>query len=343
VKKWLKYKMKTTTLENISHYYKMKKKHFIIGLIIIIVISLIVSLQIQVQEGNKGKAPAPAPPKAAAPAPPAPPKAADKKDDGKKDDGKKDDDNKPPPVNPVVVAESLKIVESIMNGKFTIDPITDADYLGAVKTYKCFIPPGTAALTPDYSPFSGNKPKNTYTLSESVSANDKTTKKFGLIPSIVINMLPTNSFSEIYPYQPVMEPLVFYTAYIVKLQTHISAIVKSKDKNAQDSLLKVLQLTNFIYDDGKKQFSIQLDQLILYINSLLGNAFNTGKYKSKIEADFLCNYNTTSVAATGILQKSIPLLLADFSIIGFSTVPASMSVIEASPLNGTALKSFIKA
>ena len=300
----------------------MKKKHFILGLIIIIVISLIISLRIQVQEGaSVSSTPPPAKPNAVARV-----------------------SSTPPPANPITIAENLKNVESIMSGKFVIDPMTDLDYLGAIKTYKCYIPPGTAALTSDYIPFSGIKPKNTYTFSESVSANDKTIKKIGLIPSIVINMLPKNSNDkQNYPFLPVMEPLVFYTAYIVKLQRNISAIVNSSDQNAKDSLLKVLQLTNFIYDDGKKQLSIQLDELILYVNTLLGNAFNSGKYNSKDQVDFLCNYNTTSVAATGILQNSIPILLGDLAKIGFSNVPASLSVIEASPLNGTALKNFIKA
>jgi hypothetical protein len=284
----------------------MKKKYFILLLITVIFITLIISLQIQVQEGNKGKAPASVSnnttPKAGAPVP------------------------------PLTIAENLKIVESILSGEFKIIPKTDTDYLGAIKTYKCYIPPGKEPLTPDYTP---DYPAIRYTFSESATAID------GLIPVMVKEFLPTTSKVD---KKKVSDPLVFYTAYIVKLQKNISAIVKSTDQNAKNSLLQKLQSSNFIYDDGIKKHSILLDKLILYVNMLLGSAFDSGQFNTKKQADFLCNYNTTNNTSTGILQKTIPPLLEDFIKIGFSSAPASLSVIALFAKDPThQINPFIKA
>jgi len=282
----------------------MKKTHFIIGLIIIIVFSLIVSSQIQ--------------------------------------EGATVISTTTVPQSSAVTSESIKIVETIMNGTLMIDPISDKNYKEAITKYKCFIPPGGTPLTPDYTPFSGNKPKFTYTFNESATANDTTTKKIGLIPHIVTNMLNMSSFDPAYPYQGAMEPLVFYTAYLVNLQKNISIIAKSKDTNAITLLKQLLDSNTFIYDDGKKQYALELDELILYVDSLLGNAFNTGKYKSKLEADFLCNFNTTNTTSVGIMQKVVPLLFEDFETIGFSNVPPSLAAIEVAPLNGSDIQKFAK-
>lgn len=282
----------------------MKKIHFIIGLTIIIVISLIVSSQIQ--------------------------------------EGAKVISTTTVPQSSAVTSESIKIVESILKGSLIIDPISDKNYKEAITKYKCYLPPGGTPLTPNYTPFSGNKPKFTYTFNESATAIDTTTKKIGLIPHIVTNMLNMSSFDPSYPYQGAMEPLVFYTAYLVNLQKNISIIAKSKDTNAITLLKKTLESNTFTYDDGKKQYALQLDELILYINSLLGNAFNTGKYKSKLEADFLCNFNTTNTTSVGIIQKVVPLLFEDFETIGFSNIPPSLAVIEVAPLNGSDIQKFIK-
>ena len=224
-----------------------------------------------------------------------------------------------------------------MNGQFIINPNTDPDYLSAIKIgQKCFLPTGKVPF--DYIPFSPINPKSTTSKPKSPSFSEcVSAEKVGLIPRIT-NLLVNNSYPDL-----VMYPLVFYTAYIAKLQKNISAIVKSRDENAVKSLLKILKSTNFVYNDGKQQFSIQLDELILYVSTLLGNAFNTGKYAKELHLDFLCNFSISNNERIGILQKTIPLLLEDFTKIGFSNVPASLSVIEASPLNGPALKNFINA
>jgi len=322
---------KTKISEILSLYNKMKKMYFIIALIIVIFITLFISSQIQEGATIISTTSSPKPKGATIISTTSSPKP--------KEATIISTTSSPKPKD---ITENLNIVQSILNGTLIIDPSTDKNYLDAINKYNCFIPPGATPLTPKYKPFSEKKPKNTYTFNESVTANDVITKKVGLFPSIVVNMLPMSSFDTSYPHMDLMEPLVFYSAYIVKLHYNIDIITSSGNANVIDSLLQILRSTNFIYDDGKKQYSIQLDEMILYVNSLLAHAFFTGKYKSKTEADFLCNFNTTNTLIDGLLQKIVPLLLNNFSTIGYTNIPISLSLIEVAPLNSQDLIKHVK-
>ena len=311
----------------------MKKKHFIIGLIIIIVISLIVSLQIQVKEGNKGKGPAPAPPKGPAPAAPAPAPAAPAPAAPKVSPPKVS-----PSVTPITIAQNLKNVESILNGQLTIDPKTDTDYLDALKTHKCnLILAGKPLLNTDYIPLSGINPKNTYTFSDCTVANDVANGKIGLIP-LTYSLLDMHSGEKNYPIDNLTIPLVFYAAYLVKLQKNISPIAKASDQE-KNSLVEKLNNINFVNsNDGKKDSTVSLDEVISEVHEVLSKAFNTGKINTADQANFLCNFATINTTNTGIIQKITPLLVCDFKKIGYSRKSVYRRIqANTMPLNGTRL------
>jgi len=78
-----------------------------------------------------------------------------------------------------------------------------------------------------------------------------------------------------------------------------------------------------------------LDEVIFYLNILLAHAFDTGKYKSKLEADFICNFATINSTNVGILQKIVPPLITNLTNIGYMNIPASLEMISLSPLNSS--------
>jgi hypothetical protein len=275
----------------------MKNIYFIFGLSTLIIGVLFVSMYIPIQEGASANTPIPSPPSD-------------------------------------TVKTALNTIQNILNGKLVLDA-TDADYLSYIKNNACYLPP-PANGTFVYQPLGG-------TTATTPGKGSSAPTKSQSFPVVVQNlflkiqdMLSKSSFATDYPYNTYYQELVFYTAYINKLNININTVVSSKNENSNKKLMKILDNYKFIYSEkNNRTFNLHLDEVIFYLNILLAHAFDTGKYKSKIEADFICNFATINSTNVGILQKIVPPLINNLTTIGFMNIPASLEIISLSPLNSS--------
>jgi hypothetical protein len=231
--------------------------------------------------------------------------------------------------------DALTKVEEILKGDLSLTP-DDPVYLAYIKKNPCWIP-GKGAQTVqgntyNYVPLNGEKGSNP-------SVDNLPTVIKNLFLKIQ-NMLAFKSDNkDTYPYNTFYREIVLYTAYLINLNNYINTL--KKDGNSAKELVKILNKYEFEYAEQKgRKFSIKIDEAIFYLNILLTKAYNSGKFASDKEADFVCNFYPFNSDKIGYLQRIIPELTDKFIELGFTSIPSSLEVISLYPLDHVGIKDF---
>jgi hypothetical protein len=224
-----------------------------------------------------------------------------------------------PPANNL---SSLEIVTQILNStspQLIVNPITDNDYKSYC-TKNIFLPPGKTAKV-SYTPFSTIKSKRSYSFSDAITLYKDSTPPSKIDDNQGIMTLAYVYYGQLSPgadtYMTfIYEPLIYYAAYLTKLQIHIAKLNSPADIAAVKDILDKYTVT---YNDGVSTVTYGFDEAIYNTNVALTLIQNRGLYNKDTFSDFYCNFNTNP-ASLGIVQLASTELFNTLTKMKYNTV-----------------------